>query len=340
MNKLKGFIKSAPAITLMILTAILSEVLPGATHFRSLYVFPGEVLMWGGGALLIRYIVRSLHLGWLNMLFLSLALSIAVEFLIKQTSIAPMFVQIKSVIYARAEGVNYVYLIWALIYESAFLIFLPIYLTELIFPNRKKELWIERIGIIPVSLLFLLGSFMTWFSWTQIARPTIYQLPAYTPSFALALIAVTLISCLITIAIGPLRNKFVLISLPLSPFPSWLLTITAGLWTITLYGIVRLAIGISPKFPILIVIVMGVLLSIEAIYFLPKWIVSPWWQPRHMFSLISGTLLGSLLAGFIGYYGAVSIDLYFKIFADILGVILMIILGFRIKMQFQLLHQL
>jgi len=339
MNKNKGILKNAPAVTLMILAALLSEVLPGATHFRSLLVFPGEVLVWGGGALLIRYLVRSLQLGWLNMLFLALALSITVEFLIQQTSIAPIFLQVKDVNFGRVLGVNYVYLIWALIYESVFLVFLPIYLTEMIFPNQKEDLWIEKISIIPVCLLFLLGSFISWFSWTQIARPTIFNLPSYHPSLALVFIAITLISSLITIAIGPMRNKLIQKSLPLSPFPSWLLTIIGGLWAINLYGIVRLSLGISPLFPSSVAIVMGLLLAAEAIYFIPKWIISPWWQPKHMYYLIFGTLLGSLSAGFIGFHGTVPVDLYFKIFVDLVGVIFMIILGFRIRTQLQLVHQ-
>jgi hypothetical protein len=339
MIKNKGVSKNLPAITLMILAALLSEVLPGSTHFRSLLVFPGEIFVWGGGALLIRYLVRSLHLGWLNMLFLALALSITVEFLIQQTSVAPMFLQIKGLTYGRALGVNYVYLLWALIYESVFLVFLPVYLTELIFPNQKEDFWIEKIAIIPVCLLFLLGSLISWFSWTQIARPTVYNLPSYHPSLVLVLIAITLISSLITIAIGPMRNKFILRSLPLSPFPSWLLATTGGLWAISLYGIVRLALGISPLFPSLVALIMGLLLSAEAIYFIPKWIVSSWWQTKHMFYLIFGTLLGSLIAGFIGFAGTVPIDLYFKISVDIVGVIFLMILGFRIRMQLQLVRR-
>ncbi len=92
--KTNNFTKnSLPAITLMVLAPLIAEVLPGATRFSSIFVFPIEVLVWGGGALLIRYTVRKWQLGWINMLLLGLALSIAEEFLIQQTSVAPMVIK-------------------------------------------------------------------------------------------------------------------------------------------------------------------------------------------------------------------------------------------------------
>src|ERR1700690_266819 len=175
----KGF---APAILLMAFAPLLTEVLPGATRFSSLFVFPIEVCVWGGGALLIRDAVRRRQLGWPSMLLLALALAMAEEFLIQQTSIAPMVLQIKGIPYARALGVNYVYLLWALIYEPVFVVFLPVYLAELIFPNRRQDVWMSKGGLIAVVILFLIGSLMAWYSWTQIARPKVFHVPPYHPT--------------------------------------------------------------------------------------------------------------------------------------------------------------
>src|SRR5690349_14258884 len=86
--------RAGPAWTLVFLAPLVAEVLPGATRLSSIFVFPIEMAIWGGGALLIRAAVRRWQLGWLNMLLLAFALSIAEEFLIQQTSIAPMVVQI------------------------------------------------------------------------------------------------------------------------------------------------------------------------------------------------------------------------------------------------------
>jgi hypothetical protein len=331
MEENKGLNKIAPAITLMVLAPLLAEVLPGATRLSSLFVLPVEVCVWGGGALLIRYAFKRWHLSWLNVMFLALALSIAEEFLIQQTSVAPMVLQIKGIIYARAFGVNYVYLLWALIYEPVFVVFLPVYLVELIYPTRRDDLWIGKRGIIIVILLFLLGSFLAWYSWTQIARPTVFHVPAYNPPLSLVLIAIVLIACFIFIAIGPLRNKLVPKSIQLSPPPIWLLTIIGSLWAILLNGLVLLGFGILPLFPSMIAIFIGLLLALVAIYILPKWTNSSNWDSKHRFSIIFGIMLGSMMAGFIGFIGAAPLDLYFKIIVDILAVIFMIMLYYRIK---------
>ena len=70
---------------------------------------------------------------------LALALAIAEECLIQQTSLAPMVLQLKGEMYARAFGVNYVYFLWALVYEAVFVVFLPVHLVELIFPESARR---------------------------------------------------------------------------------------------------------------------------------------------------------------------------------------------------------
>ena len=107
-----GWAGILPALTLVLMAPITAEVLPGATRLSSLFVLPIEMCVWGGGALMIRYAVRRSRLGWLNMLCLALALAVAEECLIQQTSLAPMILQLKGEVYARAFGVNYVYLQW------------------------------------------------------------------------------------------------------------------------------------------------------------------------------------------------------------------------------------
>src|SRR5215470_11560478 len=112
--------RALPALTLVLVAPLVAEVLPGATRFSALFVLPVEMCVWGGGALAIRYAVRRWQLGWPNMLLLALALAVAEECLIQQTAPAPMVLRIKGEVYARAFGVNYVYLLWALVYESVF----------------------------------------------------------------------------------------------------------------------------------------------------------------------------------------------------------------------------
>ena len=72
---------------------MLAEVLPGATRFSALFVYPIQVCVWGLGAVMIREVVRRRRLGWPSLLLLALVLAVAEEFVIQQTSLAPVVIQ-------------------------------------------------------------------------------------------------------------------------------------------------------------------------------------------------------------------------------------------------------
>jgi len=149
----------APAFTLVVLAPLIAEYLPGATRTSSLFVFPIEMAIWGGGALLIRAVVRHFNLGWLNMFLLACALSIAEEFVIQQTSLAPMIIQIvPGPAFGRAFGVNYEYFLWALFYEAVLVVMVPVMVTELIFPERRRDTWLGPIGAVIVGVIFVVAT--------------------------------------------------------------------------------------------------------------------------------------------------------------------------------------
>jgi MFS family permease len=288
-------------------------------------------LVWGGGPLLIRYIIRRWHLGWKSLLCLALALSIAEEFLIQQTSVAPMVIHLKGVIYARAFGINYVYLFWALIYESVSVVILPIYLTELIFPERKKDLWINKGGVIFFSSLFLLGSFAAWFTWTQIARVKVFHLSAYRPSLSLVAFAIIAIAFLIFLATRQFVKKTPPAKQRVKQPAPWLLIISGGIWSILLFGLVLLGFGIQPLFAPIFAIIGALILAIAPLYFLPRWTINPGWDRMNTFSTIFGVMLGSMLITFVGFIDALPKDLYFKIIVDAIAIVSMIVLGLKTK---------
>lgn len=322
----------APAITLIFLAPLITEILPGATRFSSIFVFPIQLMVWGGGALLIRYVIRRWQLGWKSMLLLALVLSLAEEFLIQQTSIAPMVIHLKGVTYARAGGINYVYLLWALIYESVSVVILPVYLTELIFPNRKKDPWISKGGVILFSALFLLGSFAAWFTWTQIARVKVFHVPAYTPSFPLVTATIIVIAFLVFMATKkPIKKA--LPSKEINPPAAWLLMAFGGVWSVLVFGLVLLGFGILPSFPPIIAVLIALGLATTTIYFLPRCARNIQWNAMHTFSIIFGVMLGSMLITFVGFIGALPKDLYFKIIVDAITILLLFRLGLKINRQ-------
>lgn len=320
-----------PALALVFLAPIVAEVLPGATRLSVLFVLPVELCVWGGGALLIRHAVRRWRLGWRNMLCLALALAVAEECLIQQTSLAPMFLQLKGVEYARAFGVNYVYLLWALVYESVFVVIVPVHLVELIFPSRRDDLWVNRAGLITTTLFFLIGCFFAWLTWTQFARPYGFHLPVYNPPLRAVLITSAVIGGLVWLALGPYRDALSWQASPRKPPPAWLVGTAGAVWAVLWYGLVLLGFGIAPWFPPLVAVAAGLCLAATIVLVLPRWAADPGWQFGHEFAVIFGTMLGSMLVGFVGFLGAWPPDVYFKVVVDLIAVGLMVVLGLKLS---------
>jgi hypothetical protein len=323
--------RSAPALTLVLMAPLLAEVLPGSTRLSALFVFPIEMCVWGCGALAIRYAVRRWRLGWQNMVLLAIALAIAEECLIQQTSLAPMVLQLKGQVYARASGVNYVYFLWALVYEPVFVVFLPVYLVELIFLDRREGVWVSTAGLVAVVSLFILGSYLAWYTWIRIARPNVFHVPVYALPPGAAAIAAAAICALILVALGPLRNKIARAARPLVPPGPWSLGAIGALFAALWYGLVLLAFGIAPSFPPWIVVGSGILVAMASLIVLPRWATSTAWNRSHGYALIFGTMLGSMSVNFIGFIWAANADLYFKIVVDVIAAALMFALGYKIK---------
>jgi hypothetical protein len=320
-----------PALTLIFLAPLIAEILPGATRFSSIFVFPVEMCVWGIGALLIRNTVRKFKLGWTGMLFLALALSVAEEFLIQQTSAAPLVIQLKGVTYARIFGINYVYLVWALIYEAVFVVFLPVYLTELLFPKVRSDQWSGRRGTVAGIILFSAGCFAAWFTWTQIARPKVFHVEKFNPPTVLIVIALITIALLIISAFSSGRFKPAGSNRKLKSPTTLILGILSSIWAILLYGVVLLAYGIRPDLPPVIPLLVCLMLGVAAVFLIQFWVCHHDWNDMHIYALITGTITGSMLAGFIGFIGAVNADLIFKVVIDILAIMLLIILGLKIR---------
>jgi hypothetical protein len=324
--------RAGPAWTLVVMAPLVAEVLPGATRVSSIFVFPIEMAIWGGGALLIRAAVRRWQLGWLNMLLLAFALSIAEEFLIQQTSVAPMVLQIfPGEPFARAWGVNYVYFLWALFYEAAFVVFIPIVLAELLFSSRRDDPWLRPWSAWMVGITLVLACFPAWYSWTQIARPQFFHVPVYNPPLTHVLAAIATIGALIFVALGPWRRALTGVSAPLPPPNSWLLgagsAIAAAVW----YCLCLLAFGIRPAFPAGIAVAVGLGIASLAIWLLPRYAAHPAWRDTHRAGIALGAVISTMTVTFAGFiYGASKLDLYGKVVLDVIGTILLVWLAIRV----------
>src|ERR1700761_8566807 len=167
--------------TLLLLAPFIGELLSGSTRASILFVYLPEVMVWGVGALFCRELVRRWRAGGVSLLLLGLAVSIAEEFIIQQTSLAPLPFPGADPNYGRKWGVNLVYLLFTLGYESVWVVVVPVHVTELFFPRRARQPWMRMRGMIVASLVFLVGSRIAWYGWTQQARPRLHAALYHAP---------------------------------------------------------------------------------------------------------------------------------------------------------------
>jgi hypothetical protein len=264
---------------------------------------------------------------------LGIALALAEECVLQQTSLAPLVGSDPAHPYGRALGVNWIYLLWAIVYECVWVVVIPIQLAELIFADRRHELWLQRQGIVLASVVFVLASFVAWFLWTQIFVPRffpdlVYHVPLPSLAIALAVIGVFILAALATgrgALTGAQRE-------PLRPPPSVLFVgLIALLFALPWFLLVFLAYGADPTLPFLVPLVLGMVWALRALIRFHTWSTRFVWDDNHRLAAVTGALLGSMLAGYpiLVASKAPLIDVIGKIIFNAIAIVLLGVLARR-----------
>ena len=322
----------APAFTLLILAPVVAEVLSGATRLSFIFVLIPEIMVWGCGALIAREVVRRWQGGWTSMLLLGLGLSIAEEFIIQQTSLAPL-PWVSSTAYGRAWGVNWIFFLFMLVYESVWVVLVPVQLTELIFPNLRNQPWLKKSGLITSSLVFVLGSFIAWFLWTQIARPRTFHVPKYQPPF-LAIFSSALSILLLAFAAYALRNvgQHPSRAQPTSSTPSpWTVGLVTLVFGFPWYLLMSLIFGPRRDIALWIPIIAGIVWASVAFFVIQRWVSSLGWRDIHRWALVFSATLVCMIAGFSGSSTWPRMDIISKAILNVLAVAGFIWLALKIS---------
>jgi hypothetical protein len=322
-EKKSWFYKMLPALTLMIMAPMIAELLPGATRVSSAFVFPIEMLIWGSGAVFARYFVRRFRLGGFNLVLLAVALSMAEELLIQQTSFASLVVRLKGVEYGAAFGFNYVYFVWAVLYEAIFVVLIPVALCEMIFPKRREAAWLNIGGMIPLLVLFLPACYAAWYGWNMAARPMVFHLPPYVLPMKLAVISALALAAVLLLALGPARRLLAAPAKPLTPPHPMVMTVLGLVVSALIFGLLALAMGIAPQVPPAVPVAAGLVLAILMLVFVPRWLVSPQWRATHMIAMTYSMVWGNCALMFLAFQDG-GFDFYGKAILDALGALLMI----------------
>lgn len=309
-----------PVWTLVFLSPFIAEVLSGATKVSVLFVLIPEMMCWGCGALLIRELVRRWGGGWPSLLSLGLALSVAEEFIIQQTSVAPLPFPGALAHYGRAAGVNWIYFLFMLGFESVWVVLVPVGVTELIFRKRRGMLWLRTRGMVIAALIFLLGSRIAWYAWVKRARPTILHVPAYeAPArmIAAGLAAILLLGVLAWVLRGvgskPSASRWTA--------PAWGAGLAVLVLALPWYALMGFVF--TPKVPhvaFALVLAAGVAWGIVALLILGRWGTSARWGDLHRWAATFAATLVCMGAGFLGSSAWLPLDRVGKIVLNAIAV--------------------
>jgi hypothetical protein len=151
-----------PAITLFLLAPLVAEFLLGDLPINLLPALLILAPMYGGGALLIREVVRRARRGWPTILVLALAYAVFEEAFTTQTLFNPNYLglhlHLLEPAYIPGLGMGGWWTVFVLTLHTVWSISVSIALAEALVPDRTTAPWLGWPGLAVTSLLFALGA--------------------------------------------------------------------------------------------------------------------------------------------------------------------------------------
>jgi hypothetical protein len=154
----------APAFTLFFLSPLIAEFFLGDFPIILLPLILLLAPMYGGGALMIRELVRRSHRGWPTIVTLGLAFGVLEEGLLTQSLFNPNYANERLLDpgFIPALGIGVPWTIFVLTLHTVFSISTPIAIVEESARHRRTSPWLGRVGLIVTSALFVVGCVITF----------------------------------------------------------------------------------------------------------------------------------------------------------------------------------
>ncbi|GAB2606095.1 hypothetical protein Aab01nite_01010 [Paractinoplanes abujensis] len=167
----------APALGLFFLAPLVAEFLLGNLPITLLPAVIALAPMYGGGALLIRELVRRRGLGWPSILVLGVAYGVLEEGLTTQSLFNPGYADqhLLTEGFVPALGISVPWTLYVIGLHVFWSVGAPILMTEAIARDRRTTPWLGRTGLIVTGVLFAAGiattTAITMAMWPYTATP-------------------------------------------------------------------------------------------------------------------------------------------------------------------------
>lgn len=323
----------APVIVLLMLAPLIAEVLLGDVAFNANAIVFGlllNMLYYGTGAIIIREIVRRRGLSWGWIPVLAFAYGLIEEGLALHSLFNPNFPGIGSLgFYGRMFGVDWVWAFFVLGLHTVWSISTPILVTELIFPQYRRERWLGNVGFVISAVVFVIGMSLITLIYATWVTPNFTPAPILLICTAIVVIAILLLTLFIPVKTSTMPTQQRQRNTP----HAWLvgiITFLLGCGFLMEHDIVHTLI------PAILAFLWYVALTTSAVILIRKWSAPGHsWNDMHTMALVFGTLLNYCILGFFVSHR----DLVDQLFHGALSVITIVLLSIlTIKVQARVTH--
>jgi hypothetical protein len=180
-------------------------------------------------------------------------------------------------------------------------------------------------------LAFPMGAFGAWFTWTQIARTHVFNLPPYSPPLHLILVGVGAVAVMFLLGVGPFRGVLARLPKPFSPPWPWVFGVLGFLFALFVQLLAAFAFGAAPQIAPAVPLSAAAVVFSAAIFLMPRWMAHARWTDMHCYWLVFGATAGNMLGGYLGYLSATPIDFWGKTILNVLAIVVFIAVGLHLR---------
>lgn len=191
-----GFKRALPALGLFFLSPMVAEFLLGNIPISALFALLGLAPLYGGGAVLIRELVRRRGWGYPSVVLFALAYAILEEGITTQSLFNPNYAgqRLLDPGYISALGMGGPWTVFVLGLHTVWSITVPIVVIESM-SSRPREPWLGKVGSSVYGVLFAFGVVAT--TLIQLANDSFVASPGQFAGVGVAIVVLVALAILV-----------------------------------------------------------------------------------------------------------------------------------------------